>query len=569
MNHFALYGMITWALAGMLAAASPFRATATLERGSATDALATVRIVIPSKHHIYADAFTVVAAGGVGIAHVELAAPVTKYDPLSEEERAMYEHDIVAQYLLTGALVYPLDVTVRYQGCDETTCYMPEVAVLSLRQAMVNGQGSKVKDKTETASDNMATSTTTDGAADPGAEAAPLLSNQCSVISDRSGSSGSMRGTEAAPMLQLLDQFRERTRGVGFMPADKFLAFLAARAPAPANEAGGALATFSQRGLLLSLLLILLGGLALNLTPCVLPMMPINLAIIGAGTQAGSRLRGLALGGVYGLGIAVAYGALGVVVVLTGAQFGALNSTAWFNILIAAIFVVLALAMFDIVQIDFTRYQHAAVGARVKRGGFVTAYLVGTVAALLAGACVAPVVIQVLVLATTLYGRGVHAGLLLPFVLGLGMALPWPLAGAGLAWLPKPGAWMVRVKQGFGVLILAMALWYGYEGYRLARGAPVAVADRIWRTSLPAALAEAQRTHKPVLIDFWAMWCKNCLAMDTVTFKDPRVRAALSALVPLKLQIEQFDDPRVKPIIDHFKIMGLPTYIVLEPRQEQ
>ncbi|MCX7002821.1 MAG: thioredoxin family protein [bacterium] len=535
MNRFASQVITVWALAGTLTAAAPFGATATLDRGSATDAVVTVRIAVPAKHHLYADAFSISAAGGVGIAHAELPAPVTKYDPLSEENRAMYERDIVAQYLLTGALVYPLAVTVRYQGCDETTCYMPATAVLSVGQAMVSGQ-------TKTSS----------------------LSNQYSVISDRRGSSGSIRGTEAAPTLEALRMFRERSRGVGFMPADKFLAFLAARDTAPANEAGRALAAFSQRGLLLSLLLILLGGLALNLTPCVLPMMPINLAIIGAGTQAGSRLRGLALGGVYGLGIAVAYGALGVVVVLTGAQFGVLNSAAWFNFLIAAVFVVLALAMFDLVQIDFTRYQHAAVGARVKKGGFVTAYLVGTVAALLAGACVAPVVIQVLVLATTLYGRGVHAGLLLPFVLGLGMALPWPLAGAGLAWLPKPGAWMVRVKQGFGVLILAMALWYGYEGFRIARGAPAAVADGIWRTSLPAALAEAQRTHKPVLIDFWATWCKNCMAMDKTTFKDARVRAALAAFIPVKVQTEQFSDPRVKPFIDYFNIMGLPTYIVIE-----
>jgi len=568
MNRFVLYGITVWALAGALTAATPFHATATLERGSATDAVVQVRIVVQPKHHIYADAFTIGVAGGVGIAHATLAAPVTKYDPLSEEDRAMYERDIVAQYLLTGALVYPLAVTVRYQGCDETTCYMPETAVLSLGQGPADN-GQRLLGVPPTAGSTAAWSPANGGINGQqeqmrGTEAAPLLSNQWSVISDRSGSGVSMRGTEAAPTLEMLSMFRERARGVGFMPADKFLALLAARDTAPASEA----AMFSQHGLLLSLLLILLGGLALNLTPCVLPMIPINLAIIGAGTQAGSRLRGFALGGVYGLGIAVAYGALGVLVVLTGAQFGTINSTAWFNFLIAALFVVLALAMFDLINIDFTRYQHAAVGARVKRGGFVTAYLVGTVAALLAGACVAPVVIQVLVLATTLYGRGVHAGLLLPFVLGLGMALPWPLAGAGLAWLPKPGAWMVRVKQGFGVLILAMALWYGYEGYRLARGVPVAVADSIWGTSVPAALAEAQRTHKPVLIDFWATWCKNCLAMDKTTFKDARVRAALAAFVPVKVQTEQFDDPRVKPLVDHFKLLGLPTYIVLEPREE-
>jgi thiol:disulfide interchange protein len=59
-------------------------------------------------------------------------------------------------------------------------------------------------------------------------------------------------------------------------------------------------------------------------------------------------------------------------------------------------------------------------------------------------------------------------GLALPFVLGLGMALPWPFAGAGLSFLPKPGAWMVKVKYGFGMIIFGFAAWYGYVGLGLS-----------------------------------------------------------------------------------------------------
>ena len=72
------------------------------------------------------------------------------------------------------------------------------------------------------------------------------------------------------------------------------------------------------------------------------------------------------------------------------------------------------------------------------------------VAALLAGACVAPVVLQVVLFSSDLYAKGTVLALGLPFVLGIGMAVPWPLAGAGMTALPKPGAWMVRVKQVFG-----------------------------------------------------------------------------------------------------------------------
>ena len=89
---------------------------------------------------------------------------------------------------------------------------------------------------------------------------------------------------------------------------------------------------FEGRGPLAILLLVLVGGLALNLTPCVLPMIPINLAIIGAGAQAGSRSRGFLLGGAYGAAMAFVYGVLGLIVILTAGTFGTINASPWFNL---------------------------------------------------------------------------------------------------------------------------------------------------------------------------------------------------------------------------------------------
>src|SRR5258705_28627 len=74
---------------------------------------------------------------------------------------------------------------------------------------------------------------------------------------------------------------------------------------------------------------------------------------------------------------------------------------------------------------------------------------------------------RVVLFSSNLYARGSTIALALPFFLGIGMAVPWPLAGAGMAALPKPGAWMVRVKQVMGGIILATALYYGYETYSL------------------------------------------------------------------------------------------------------
>lgn len=331
---------------------------------------------------------------------------------------------------------------------------------------------------------------------------------------------------------------------------------------------------FEGRGPLAILLLVLIGGLALNLTPCVLPMIPINLAIIGAGAQAGSRGRGFLLGTAYGSAMALVYGVLGLVVILIGGTFGTINASPWFNLGIALLFVVLALAMFDVLVIDFSRFSSRFHVSESGRGSFLVAFGMGSVAALLAGACVAPVVIQVVLFSSNLYATGTTAALLLPFFLGLGMAIPWPIAGAGIAALPKPGAWMVRVKQVFGIFILGTAVYYGYTAYGIFASRWVDPADVAagveeklkegWYASLPAGIAEAERTGKPVLIDFWATWCKNCLLMDKTTLRDPEVTAALQNYVKIKFQAEDASVSPAKEALEHFGAIGLPTYVILK-----
>ena len=181
----------------------------------------------------------------------------------------------------------------------------------------------------------------------------------------------------------------------------------------------------------------------------------------------------------------------------------------------------------------------------------------GAVAALLARACVAPVVIQVGMLSSNMYANGKTVALALPFLLGVGIAVPWPIAGAGLAALPKPGAWMVRVKQVFGVMILATALYYGYEAYGLfanrwvdASEVASSVDEKVkagWHSSLAEGLAVAERENKPVLIDMWATWCKNCLTMDKTTLENQEVVSALNGYVKIKFRAEDPISSRRKP----------------------
>jgi thiol:disulfide interchange protein len=234
--------------------------------------------------------------------------------------------------------------------------------------------------------------------------------------------------------------------------------------------------------------------------------------------------------------------------------------------------------MFDVVNfIDFSKFQsrfNMTPGA--GKSSFVLAFGMGAISALLAGACVAPVVIQVIVYSSDQYTKGTESALALPFFLGLGMALPWPFAGAGLSFLPKPGVWMVRVKQGMGVFILAFAAYYGYGAWQIfdsTRVDPEAVAEAVkerleqgWSATACEGLATAQAENKLVLIDMWATWCKNCLAMDKTTFEDPEVLARLESYVKIKYQAEHLNDSPASDVLDHFEGIGLPTYAILRPQ---
>jgi thiol:disulfide interchange protein len=449
-----------------------------------------------------------------------------------------------------GAIKIP--IRLRYQACNETMCFLPKtIASEWLVQVVASGAAGPLQH--QDVFKKVAFGTGDKPGAAPAAAAAPP---PAAAPTDSAAS---------------LDDFEVLASTGGSLGTDDFVRFIH-NAENGIKEQG----LLEGRGPIAMVLLVLLGGLALNLTPCVLPMIPINLAIIGAGARAGSRGKGFLLGATYGAAMAAVYGVIGLIVILTAGTFGTINSNPWFNLGIAVLFGVLALAMFDVVNIDFSRFSTRFGGSGQRRGTFALAFGMGAIAALLAGACVAPVVIQVVVLASDLYAAGTTLALGLPFVLGVGMAIPWPVAGAGIAALPKPGAWMVRVKQLFGIAILGTALYYGYHAYTIFQSRsidPAAVAASAeeqlkagWHASLQQGLAIAKRDRKPVLVDLWATWCTNCLIMDKTTLRAPAVTDALSNYVKIKFQAEDLDAPVVRDVMKRFNAVGLPTYVILRPR---
>jgi len=492
-------------------------------------------VQIAPEHYLYKDEFRVTAADGSLLEPTEPLKSVRIKDIFAEEDKDVFKESFKAQYTFSTP-AQSASVKIEYMGCSREMCFMPEEVE---QKFSWTGESPSVQES-EHASN-------------------PVVSAAIPLWQERVAS------------------FKTIATDSGSMDKESFLKFLD-RADGK-NEQGGIEGFLAKWGMVITIPLILLFGIGLNLTPCVLPMIPINLAIIGAGVKAGSKAQGLFLGGLYGLGMALAYGTLGLAVVLAGATFGALNASPWFNLGTAAVFVILALAMFDVFTIDFSRFQGPTqVGSKTGLLRYILIFGLGAFSALLAGACVAPALISVLLISANIYNSGNYLGLLLPFLLGAGMALPWPIAGAGIAALPKPGMWMNRVKQAFGVLILLFAAYYAFEGYKLwksaaeltridthsaetTEAAAVAVDEQ-----LAQAMQESLTTGKPIFVDFWATWCKSCMYMEKTTFSDADVRKRLeSEFIVLKLQTEQPRKSPAKEILDHYGVIGLPTCLILKP----
>ncbi|HET9480743.1 MAG TPA: cytochrome c biogenesis protein CcdA, partial [Candidatus Polarisedimenticolia bacterium] len=364
-----------------------------------------------------------------------------------------------------------------------------------------------------------------------------------------------------------------------------------------------------RRGWLVTLVIVFGWGLALNLTPCVYPVIPITLAYFG-GQASGRPARTFGLAAVYVLGMCVTYSALGVAAALGGSVLGAALQSPFALGFIALVMLLLALSMFGLYDIQVPAALRNRLGSKPGPGG---ALFMGLTVGLVAAPCVGPVVVSLLTYVAQVGRPGV--GFLLFFVLSLGLGLPYLVLGgmAGTATgLPRAGVWMVWVKKLFGCLLLAMAayflnpllpdaiarytipaillvsgLYLGFverspmrtRVFRVARlttagacalaavllmepaGATAGVA---WEPYTEGALAAAAAAGRPALIDFTAEWGLPCKELDRFTFSNDRVVEESRRFVALKADITSQVSAEVKDLLGRYEILGAPTIVFID-----
>ena len=359
-------------------------------------------------------------------------------------------------------------------------------------------------------------------------------------------------------------------------------------------------------GWLLTYGAIFLGGLALNLTPCVYPLIPITVSFFaGRGEHRKAHAVGLSL--LYVLGIAMTYSAIGVAAALSGQMLGFLLQKPLVLLMFSELMVVLALSQFGLFEL---RAASFLVSRHREGSETLQALSMGLVAGIVAAPCIGPFVLGLLLYVG--HTRDPFTGFTMFLTLALGLGFPYFILGlftGALKSLPRSGDWMVGVKKVFGFVLLALALSfvepllgerlysYGLAALALAAFGTFVVRyalrkGRVGRvvatgaalvgllafgvmsqTSVPApdwvpysasALEGAAAAGKPVVIDFYADWCLPCKEMDLVTFSQAEVLEAAGRMVMIKADVTLETMKATREAVPRFGVEGVPTVVFLD-----
>ncbi|MCX5754380.1 MAG: thioredoxin family protein [Candidatus Krumholzibacteria bacterium] len=511
----------------------------------------------PLESYLIPTVLEVSAPAGIEIVRLLYPEPVLRKLEISETKMALYDGIAVfGAVIRVGPDVLPgsyrITATIRYQGCNNLTCVEPASA--------------------------SADDTIRVGTLDEGVE---QLDTEIFSKPPFAGDDGAPVGVEAA-----------------------------------ASVAGDFGKMLAERGLALTFLIIFFSGLALNLTPCIYPLIPITISYFGG--QAGGRAsRVFLLALLYVFGMSITYSILGTIAAMTGSLFGSALQNPFVVLILAAILVALALSMFGLWEIRMPMFLARRTGS--ARQGYAGAVVMGLTMGIVAAPCIGPFVLGLLTYVGEM-GKPL-LGFFMFFTLAWGIGLPFLVLGTlsgSLSRLPRSGDWMVWVRKIFGFILIAMALYFmrhlagsklvsiGYAAIAIAGGVYLGWIDRsagagrgfkvlkravgiagvglgaaflvfpamrgggdanprgiAWQPFNEEAVFNAAREGKMVVIDFSAAWCLPCHELDTKTFVDPEVVGLSAGFVPLRVDLTKSGVIETK-IKNDYRVRGVPTIIFID-----
>lgn len=327
-----------------------------------------------------------------------------------------------------------------------------------------------------------------------------------------------------------------------------------------------------ERGFAYLFLFVFLAGVLTSLTPCLLPMLPLTIAVIGKGHSHDAKLKKFINAVTYVLGIATTYSLLGVAAASSGALFGNILSNIGVQVGFGVAFVLMGVAQFGAFEFQTPLWlQNRFHKMSTATGGI---YLSGLLSGFIASPCVGPVLVGILTFIAQTQDRLMGLGLMFTYALGLGQLLIVLGVSSSLLYRFPRSPWLMKTsKTILGFALIASGLFY--LSLLWPKSTPIykgpiaeAVSEKSklsWQNYSETLLANAKADGKPILIDFFADWCLACHELEEKTFSDPKVAEALKNFTLLRFDATD-DTPQLQPLKKQFNIVGLPTIIFYDKK---
>jgi thiol:disulfide interchange protein DsbD len=325
-------------------------------------------------------------------------------------------------------------------------------------------------------------------------------------------------------------------------------------------------------------------GLAMALTPCVLPMLPIMSSVIfGSKTNRHrdiSKFRSSVLALSYVFGMAIMYSVAGMITAALGANIQAWLQNPWVLSVFALMLLALAASLFGFYELRLPQSIHNKIdriAGKQEGGSVIGAFMLGAISTLIASPCVtAPLAGVLAFIAQT---GSIPMGGILLFVMALGMGLPLMLLAIGAKGIiPKAGAWMTVVQKLFGVMLVALAVWVAMPIFTSSKTSSNEaihqlesglVFQRVTNSAqLDALLNQAKQKGQPVLLDFYADWCVTCKEMELLTFSNEKVKAALSTYQLIQVDVTK-NTVEHQRILKQYALFGPPAILFFDANGDE